>query len=258
MRFFKPIQMSPNMVAAILAGNKRRTRRIMKPQPVLDDRGFWNWPLNPRSIANGRYASWSDGVDRVTPMPLHSMYNQCPYPPSTVLWVREKWAVAKDYDHLKPCDFSSTYPEGINQIHWWIIASTDKVTDYGNRGRWRSALHLPKSFARIILEVKSVTATRLQTITPEQAIESGIETDPLFDFLGQPYYTNYGDEDLGYKLNPVESYRTLWNSLHGPKSWDKNPWVWDIEFDVLAPTKYDELKANTETKKARILHEEII
>jgi len=36
--------------------------------------------------------------------------------------------------------------------------------------------------------------------------------------------------DYGGRANYVPVYRELWNELNGRGAWDKNPWVWVIEF----------------------------
>lgn len=33
------------------------------------------------------------------------------------------------------------------------------------------------------------------------------------------------------QAHPSESFRSLWNSIHGPHAWDQNPWVVAIKFE---------------------------
>lgn len=62
------IKFSNEMLAAVIDGRKTQTRRLMKPQPVL----------------NGNFyevfgAGWSKGIKRVTVAPGHSLERNFPY-----------------------------------------------------------------------------------------------------------------------------------------------------------------------------------
>jgi hypothetical protein len=35
-------------------------------------------------------------------------------------------------------------------------------------------------------------------------------------------------------VTAVSAYRTVWESIHGPGSWDANPFVWVVEFRLIA------------------------
>lgn len=66
----KPILFNTEMVKAIIAGNKTKTRRIIKPQPT-----------NPRWNNIG-WLGWDDG---------HGYRMNPPCEPGDILWVRETW-----------------------------------------------------------------------------------------------------------------------------------------------------------------------
>jgi len=82
-----------------------------------------------------------------------------------------------------------------------------------------------KSDARIWLEVTNIMVERLKDITKEDAIAEGIKRLPDLH-----WWKNYLNNPLPGTSDAVESFKTLWKSINGEESWNKNPWVWVIEF----------------------------
>lgn len=62
----------------------------------------------------------------------------------------------------------------------------------------------------ITLEIKNVSVEKLQDISDSDAKKEGAES--------------LGGCHKGH-------FRKIWESIHGPDGWDKDPWVWVIEFE---------------------------
>ena len=92
---------------------------------------------------------------------------------------------------------------------------------------------MPRWASRLTLLVTEVRVQRLQGISEEDAIAEGIE---LYRLMGAQGWVNYhdkpGDMTRRYFADPRRSFRSLWESLHGPGSWEANPWVAAISFEV--------------------------
>ena len=82
--------------------------------------------------------------------------------------------------------------------------------------------------SRITLEITAVRVECLQDITEADAIAEGI--DVFADGAG--FTVTPGG---AWHRNPEDAYRALWDSLHGPCGWARNPWVWVLEFRRIAP-----------------------
>ncbi len=98
----------------------------------------------------------------------------------------------------------------------------------------RSALpsiHMPRWASRITLEVISVRVERLQNISEDDAKAEGIQANEAGLFL-----FNKGDGSSLVCETAVAAYRELWELINGPGSWEKNPWVWCVEFKRVVPT----------------------
>ena len=106
--------------------------------------------------------------------------------------------------------------------------------------RWRPSIHMPRWASRITLEIVSVRVERVREITEEDARAEGgspctwfiprgkeNDTDCHVDISGLPGYPH---ERPSYK----NAFANLWESIHGPGSWEQNPWVWVIEFGRIA------------------------
>ncbi len=216
-----PIIFSAPMVRAILAGTKTQTRRVVKGAPhdwapvqpqvysptVIDRRG----DEQPGPAAYG--AGNADG----------ECWIRCPYgQPGTTLWVREAWRVVWSSDNEPPRELDAAY-------RFWYEADAPLQDGYG---KLRPSIHMPRFASRITLEVTSVRVERLQAISEADAAAEGVtpKWEPgcsgrLMEALG------------GFSFRPAASaYADLWESLHGPGSWDSNPWVWVVEFKRINQT----------------------
>lgn len=201
MKTEKPILMSTPMVQAILAGRKTQTRRIIKDVDALTT-------TIDRYNETGNWTMW---YDRKVIRQLRSKYNI-----GDVLWVRETW---------------QTWALG------WVFKAT-----YGDKlsggVKWKPSIFMPKEACRIKLLIKDIRVERLQDISEQDAVFEGIEEAGEF---WKSYEIIHSGRHKG-EMNPhstvpnlcaTTSYHELWESINGFKSWEKNPFVWVIEFKKL-------------------------
>lgn len=128
--------------------------------------------------------------------------------PGDRLWGRETW----DY-HVHALD-------ELNEKDGPFVYRADPFSHQDRiSSRWRSPIHMPRWASRITLDVVAVRVERLQEISEEGAMAEGVE-------LGGPigHLPTYLSGPYAY------SYAQRWESIHGPGSWDANPWLWVIEF----------------------------
>lgn len=209
----RPVLFSAPMVRAILDGRKTVTRRLVKPRK---DRAIGC------ELACHELAGEVNAGD----------YMNAPWQPGNRLWVREAHA------------FSVCDPEGLNWRddpgNWDVIYRADLAQPAGGwrdadgnvvPAPWRPSIHMPRWASRITLEVTGVRVERLQDISEKDAEAEGIERTE--DFFGCPCWRVYGEPDGADVVapdDPIGSYRSLWESINGPGSWEQNPFVWVINF----------------------------
>lgn len=213
----RPILFKNEMVEAILRElpkiPKTQTRRGMKQQGVRCD----NTGVYLMTWDEGEGHHWRQDVP-------------CPYgQPGDRLWVKEThWRWGK------------WIKNGVNakgKPRWKFRANTH---DFGvqfkapapppKRGKlgWhkRPSLFMPRLAARAVLEIVKVRAERLQDISEADAMAEGVQPIRLGFLDGR-------DGGNNSRLSYIEAYGELWESINGVGSWDRNDYVWVIEFKRL-------------------------
>ncbi len=198
-----PVLFSGPMVNAILGGRKTQTRRVIKP-PLKHP----NWTYFTYFKESGH--AIEDGPDYPD---NKEDERRCPYgQPGDRLWVREAW---------RPDDFDSSN----------VIYRADMPQDALDEARgiikWKPSIHMPRWASRITLEISKVRVERLQEITEEDAIAEGIIFKQVMGDAGllHGYFP-------GNCKEAMTSFGVLWNEINSKRGygWDKNPWVWVVEF----------------------------
>lgn len=204
----RPISFKPHEARYTLDGRQTQFRRIMSNQPAGQSIG----PVYVRQVGDGFQWYGEAGESSVFP---------CPYgKPGDRLWVRET----------------------VSRFAMGRVVAYKADNDNDGPMKWRPSIHMPRWASRITLEVESVRVERLQGIDGEDAEAEGIErcNNPDHGFIGAvggelgrlgcPGCSGDPDRDA------IEDYRTLWESINGPGSWDANPWVWVVAFKQVTPT----------------------
>jgi hypothetical protein len=197
----RPILFNDAMVRAILDCRKTQTRRVVKPQPVVDGRVFkWAGP-RPKARKNTGATFINDpSAQHKDPLIAHS----CPYgQPGDRLWVREgARVIAKRHREIGIVYRADGEARTVPYPSRLAPAPLGKCLA---NGTYREA-------SRITLEVTGVRVERLNEISETDAVAEGV----MQWMLGP--------------TSPRDDFRGLWESINGPGSWDANPWVWVVEF----------------------------
>lgn len=209
----RPIIFSAPMVRALLAGRKTQTRRVLRVQP----------PNRPGWKVAGQD---EDGVMWMSDDGTHCAC-RLPYAPGDRLWVREAWRSASCYDDLSPSAMGGEEPVRYEADAVWETWGWG--ASLRSHGRLRQGIHMPRWASRLTLTVMDVRVQRLQEINREDAVAEGLTlaSNAIEEFWRWP-----PPHDARLYLSPIIAFRDLWTSIHGPASWDANPWVCALTFTV--------------------------
>lgn len=185
-----PILFDSYMVQAILTGIKTQTRR-----------GFRS-PLSKKM--EFAHEIWHDGGEWIARKKNGKCYNHkfsCPYGKiGDLLWVKE----------------TMIFNENSNS--YW--PASDGYLKTANYEKKIPSIHMPKTAARLWLEITDIKAQRLQTISEQDAFEEGCGAAKIFGF-----------SEIG-QSNHREGFFAKWIAIYGLESYHENPWIWALKFKV--------------------------
>jgi hypothetical protein len=94
--------------------------------------------------------------------------------------------------------------------------------------KWKPSIFMPRVASRLTLEITGIRVERLRDISEGDAKAEGINR---ISNIGPCRAFGWQDYGIGPGLfNPIDSYKSLWESINGKDSWNKNPYVWVITF----------------------------
>lgn len=176
---------------------------------------------------------------------LNAYPYKCPYGvPGDRLWVRENFYIARRYPKgclpsgeplpirpIRRCKGNPIFycadgkPEnsanetyGLSGLRGGAIAAPDPYASWHKH----PSIHMPRWASRITLKITDVRVERVQDISEVDAKAEGADPMPVRFKMPAPPEGNTGTHQAGF--------HKLWNSIHGPDAWNRNDWVWVLEF----------------------------
>lgn len=208
-----PIIMSGHSVLAILKGRKTQTRRVVKPVPPSWAGDVSNEYLPEFAAFHGMHPATACGYPgcncaglQTVPETPASWPIHPPYQPGDRLWVREAWCAGQ---HDAPVEITCRPSEMVpDQAAAYYRAAPQAIEGW----RWRSPIHMVRWASRLTLKVTEVRVERLQDLRPVDQNAEGMDW-----------------------RDGIPEFAAAWDRLNAKRgfSWESNPFVWVISFEVV-------------------------
>lgn len=235
---FHPMLYSTPMVQALLENRKKMTRRTKGLEKFNAAPDIWRYDGFDEEIKS-HYMELISSDGKFTEKYFEVV---CPYEVGDVFWVKENFYTASNWDHWKPSMLKSINVE----VFYVADFSNHEVSRPLSKGKTRPCIFLPKEYARLFLKIKAIRVERLNTISNEDAIGEGINSEIFFldnkisiyeNYLPGKDFYDWGDYswNFGKEIHsaPVASFCSLWESINVDGSWNSNPLVFVYEFEQI-------------------------
>lgn len=230
MRKPKPLLCGTDDVLAILEGRTRQHRIIINPQPIDNVEVDGNLFSGDHSVyvrVDG-HPDWRENFTRQV----------CRYESGDILMVKENFRILTDFDAPsnglvtieykvnRPGSNDAIHIFNRNELHPDVLKGLVKISKKPNR--WQFGSLLPNDLTRIFLRITEVKLQRMQEISTDEAILQGYRQ---FRSGAKSLYLA-GLDWKAWKDGAIPWYRDMVNSRHGCDTWNRNPWVFAISFEM--------------------------
>lgn len=207
----------------VVKGEKTQTRRIinhfgnkehygqllchwgLSRPPFLNENDEWRWELQT-------------DVDDSGTFPIKPKYKV-----GEIVYLKEPYLYADDNE--EKC---------IRPYYKFSTADVLQLKVMGVDIKWKNKLFMPESAARYFVEITGVRAEKLKDISDEDCMKEGIQRNPEAIPIGYPFGIKFSYNNGYYNYTtPQEAYAALINEINGKGTWEKNPWVWVYDFELI-------------------------
>lgn len=189
----KKIMFTDDLTKAVLEGRKTMTRRIMGVFPPTDNSRFF--------VDERGNCFWKDTNKAIRSTDFHP-----PFEANTIV------ALAQRYSDIVVQD-PSLEDVLIKRLH------------LEDAPGWSNKMYVASELMPHQIRVNSWRVERLQDITEEDCLREGIYEVP---------FCAWGWEDNGANFEtPREAFAALINLISGKGTWERNPWVWVFDFNLV-------------------------
>ena len=189
------------LTQAVISGRKTVTRRIIDPQGKYEELRWWQPCLEFEECMYG-YTE-NGGWEVIEPR-----YN-----------VGEIVAVAQSYNQVY-------HQEGLETIDMLVSGLKHTVG-------WQNKMFVKAELMPHQIQITDIRIERLQDISEEDCMKEGIYRDYAdTEFPPREFYDYDGNNGNGFNT-PRAAFASLINKVSGRGTWDRNPFVWRIEFELV-------------------------
>lgn len=189
------------LTQAVIHGRKTVTRRIVDPQGKYEELRWWQPCIEFEECMYG-YTE-NEGWEVIEPR-----YN-----------VGEIVAVAQSYNQVY-------HQEGLETIDMLVSGLKHTVG-------WQNKMFVKAELMPHQIQITDIRIERLQDISEEDCMKEGIYRDyGDTEFPPREFYDYDGNNGNGFNT-PRAAFASLINKVSGRGTWDRNPFVWRIEFELV-------------------------
>lgn len=99
---------------------------------------------------------------------------------------------------------------------------------------WNNKMFVCNDLMPHQVKIINIILQRLQDIPNEDCLKEGIMKGEFINTWDEFYYDIIGDCACHKTFNnPSKAYASLIDKVSGKGTWDKNDWVWAIEFELI-------------------------